>query len=82
MLCYGLCHLSLVVLPVLLPLVTSPDVCLRHGALVAVSEVCHALYELAVAGGQFFNRYIGADISKALCQVVPRVSYSFKGAQF
>ncbi len=62
------------VLPGLLPLVTDPDPCLRHGALHAVSEVCGALASLARADALSFTQYVSKDITQALLQIVPRVS--------
>lgn len=61
------------VLPALLPLVTDPDPCQRHGALHAVSEVCVALAALANAETTPFTQYVGKEITEALLEVVPRV---------
>lgn len=70
---YHLCS----VLPKLLPLVTNPDPCLRHGALHAVSEVCAALASMDTPPGTdrlSFTQYVGREITDSLLQVVPGVS--------
>ena len=74
----GCVHL---VLPHLLPLVTSPDRCLRHGAVHAVAEIIHALCEVAIATDQTISQYLGEDTITALLQVAPRVSMLFTCAE-
>lgn len=64
---------SHVVLPSLLPLVTSFDLCLRHGSLHGVAEVSRALCSLGTVQGQSFAEYVGKDVVQALLQVAPRV---------
>jgi len=61
------------VLPSLLPLVTTPDPSLRHGALHAAAEVTHALYKQAQSSNTTLDKYLGTDVTSALAEVVPRV---------
>ena len=61
------------VLPSLLPLVTTPDPSLRHGALLAVAEITHALYKQAQSREVTLEGYLGAEVTLALTRLVPRV---------
>lgn len=56
-----------------MPLVTTPDPSLRHGALLAVAEITHALYKETQSREVTLEKYLGAKIISALTQVVPRV---------
>lgn len=65
--------LTYAVLPSLLPLVTTPDPSLRHGALHAVAELTHALYTQAQSSNTTLDKYLRTDVTSALAEVVPRV---------
>ena len=60
-------------LPSLLPLVTTSDPSLRHGALYAVAELTHALSEHAQSVGQSLLEFLGQDIVSELVKVAHRV---------
>ncbi len=64
----------LLVLPSLVPLVTSPDPCLRHGALRALSEICSALNEVAKDEATSFSQYVGSEVICTLLAITSRVS--------
>lgn len=68
-------YILCVVLPSLLPLVTTSDPCLRHGALYAVAELTHALSEHAQSINQTLVEFLGQDIITELINIAPRVSY-------
>lgn len=70
------------VLPSLLPLVTTPDPSLRHGALLATAELSHALYLQAKAASSTLEEYLGQGMTEALVGLVPRLQQAkvFKGA--
>lgn len=63
-------------LPSLLPLVTTPDPSLRHGALYAVAELTHGLSEHAQSTNQSLAEFLGQEIISELINIAPRVSYS------
>ena len=64
------------VLPSLLPLVTTSDPSLRHGALYAIAELAHGLFEHAQSVGQSLMQLVGEETITELIHIVPRVSYS------
>ena len=65
-------------LPSLLPLVTTSDPCLRHGALYAVAELTHALSEHAQSINQNLVEFLGQDIIIELINIAPRVSHALE----
>ena len=52
---------------------TTPDPSLRHGALLAVAEITHALYKQAQSREVTLEEYLRAEVTLALTQLVPRV---------
>ena len=67
-------HMAGTVLPSLLPLVTTPDPSLRHGALHAVAELTFALYEHAQEKGSSLVALLGQQTVDSLVAIAPRVS--------
>ena len=57
----------------MVPLVTSSDFSLRHGALLAVGEISSALCDAAAAEGLSFGEYVGESMVRSLLEVAPRV---------
>ena len=70
---YLFSNYCLPVLPSLLPLVTTPDPSLRHGALLATAELSHALYLQAKGASSALGEYLGQRTTEGLVGLVPRV---------
>ncbi len=62
------------VLPNALPLVTSSDPCVRHGALHVVAELTHSLRLMADKNATPFSEYVGPSTTSQLLQMAPKVS--------
>jgi len=62
----------------MLPVVTSSDPCVRHGALHVLAQLARAFRSMAAKQKASFLEYVGRDITKQLLEVAPRVSVEVK----
>nr|XP_020023734.1 tubulin-specific chaperone D-like [Castor canadensis] len=57
------------VLPALLPMTLSPDLHVRHGAILSCAEIVHALYKLAAQRDRPVTDYLDEKVVQSLKQI-------------
>ncbi|OWF45618.1 tubulin-specific chaperone D-like [Mizuhopecten yessoensis] len=66
-------YMAKTVLPLLMPLTTGPDLFLRHGTILAVAEITHALGKLVAEQNRAITDVIDADVIEGLRRIAKKL---------